>query len=214
MATVWFAFIAGAAAFAHCLGMCGPFALHLGQGGGRAAAFGRLALWNVGKTATYVFLGALAGFAGATLGAAVSWPMLQDVLAYVAGGVMVLAGLSLLGILPRGRKRSGNALGTVTGLGSASGPPAGRGQEPYLLRLLTPCAPRRKRASSRPSSAASSGGRRRARHWRSASPPGSSRARSSSGSWRRRCREGRSSRAWRPWPPWASAPLGRSSHLV
>lgn len=49
----------------HCVGMCGPLALALPVPPGSIAAFyaGRM-LYNVGRTATYVLLGLLAGSAG------------------------------------------------------------------------------------------------------------------------------------------------------
>ena len=98
----------GAAAFAHCLGMCGGFALHLAQGPGRAAAVERQALWHLGRVTTYVFLGAMAGFLGARLLSTAAW--VENVLAYVAGGAMVLAGLVMLGLVPLAR-RGGSAEG-------------------------------------------------------------------------------------------------------
>jgi hypothetical protein len=106
----------GAAAFAHCLGMCGGFALHLAQGAGRGAAVGRQALWHLGRVTTYVFLGALAGFLGARLLTAAAWA--ENVLAYVAGGAMILAGLVMLGLVPlarRGNPGEGGLVAAVAG---------------------------------------------------------------------------------------------------
>jgi sulfite exporter TauE/SafE len=111
MEMVWLALVGGAAAFAHCLGMCGVFALHLSGGQGGWAVLGRQFLWHAGKTTTYMFLGALAATAGLAIGSA--WPRVQEVLAYCAGGAMILLGLALLGALPRvslGRAPSGGGL--------------------------------------------------------------------------------------------------------
>ena len=116
MDLIWLALVGGAAAFAHCLGMCGGFALHLARGGGRAAAMGRLLLWHAGKTTTYVFLGALAGFLGASLGVPSGLPWLQNALAWAAGAVMVVMGLALLGLVPLRRKRPAAADGADEGL--------------------------------------------------------------------------------------------------
>lgn len=84
------AFVIGAANAAHCAGMCGVFAL-------RTGGAGRFALYALGKTATYVALGTLAGAAGAqavrAIGGAQAW------LACLAGAVLVVAGVRLL--LPR-----------------------------------------------------------------------------------------------------------------
>ena len=53
------AFLMGVVGSLHCIGMCGPFALMCG---GRA---GHLAGWQLGKVATYMTLGAIAGGVGA-----------------------------------------------------------------------------------------------------------------------------------------------------
>jgi hypothetical protein len=106
MTLMWLAFIGGVLAFAHCLGMCGGFALHLAEGRTKLGVLALELLWHAGRIATYAFLGALAGFAGASLGSAL--PQIQNVLAYVAGGAMILAGLALAGLLPtRGRRDAG-----------------------------------------------------------------------------------------------------------
>jgi uncharacterized protein len=107
---VWLGFIGGILAFAHCLGMCGGFALHLSQGQTRMGMLGRQLLWHAGKTATYVFLGALAGFLGNRITALGNLPWLQNALTYLVGGVMILMALTLLGLIPsRLKSRSGRA---------------------------------------------------------------------------------------------------------
>ena len=104
---ILFALIAGAAAFAHCLGMCGGFALHLSRSRSRSEMLGRQLLWHGGKTFSYMFLGGLAGLLGGWLGAVTFIPRIQNFLAYAAGGVMILMGASLLGLFPwRNRIRS------------------------------------------------------------------------------------------------------------
>ena len=72
---IWVGLAGGAAAFAHCLGMCGPFALHLAGPGSTSSAVpgerGRAAirqvLWHAGRITTYIFLGTLAGFLGESI---------------------------------------------------------------------------------------------------------------------------------------------------
>ena len=59
--TILAAMAAGAAAFAHCLGMCGALALHLSAGAERWSALGRQLCWHAGRIVTYTFLGSLAG---------------------------------------------------------------------------------------------------------------------------------------------------------
>jgi hypothetical protein len=104
---VWIALAGGAAAFAHCLGMCGGFALHLSSGQSRRSALARQLLWHLGKTTSYVFLGALAGFCGGLVGSFAQHPWIQNLLAYFCGAVMLAMGLSMLGVLPsRDRRKS------------------------------------------------------------------------------------------------------------
>ncbi len=95
----WIALTGGLLAFAHCMGMCGPLAVHVSQGG-RRAALARQLLWHAGRISTYVFLGALAGFAGDRLTAAIQSPVVPKALAFAAGTVMILMGLAMLGLLP------------------------------------------------------------------------------------------------------------------
>jgi sulfite exporter TauE/SafE len=85
-------FLIGIASSAHCAGMCGVFALRAGTGGSKAP--GRMALYLTGKTFTYVFLGTLAGLAGAQVvdlfAGAGPW------LGLAVGAVLLLAGVRLL----------------------------------------------------------------------------------------------------------------------
>jgi len=101
----------GALAFVHCSGMCGGFALHLARGGAFAQALGRQLFWHVGKTCTYVFLGALAGFGGSRLDVLLGVSWAARLLAVAAGAAMVLAGLTLLGMVPRRRPAAGSSPG-------------------------------------------------------------------------------------------------------
>ena len=105
---VWIAFIGGAVSFAHCLGMCGGFALHLAAGQSKVGTLARQLLWHFGRITTYVFLGALAGFLGNRVSLA-QWPWVRDVPGYLAGTVMIVMGLALLGLLPWGGTGARNA---------------------------------------------------------------------------------------------------------
>jgi hypothetical protein len=141
----WIALVGGAASFAHCLGMCGPFALHLSGGaetagsgaGGAGAASGatradiflRQLLWHVGRIFSYVFLGALAGFFGRTIVSLGPWPWVARGLSLAMGAVMIAAGLKMLGVFPV-RSRKGKPTGAtgslpVTGSRSATESPSG-----------------------------------------------------------------------------------------
>ncbi len=84
----------------HCVGMCGGFALALGRPGRppwRQVLVQVLFLF--GKASTYVLLGGLVGLAGAALVRAPGFTAAQTVLAIVAGILMVLFGLQILGVL-------------------------------------------------------------------------------------------------------------------
>jgi uncharacterized protein len=100
VAGVWLGLAGGAVSFTHCLGMCGPFVLHLSGGQSRLGVLSAQLLWHLGKTSTYAFLGAVAGFLGGRIWNWGPLPWIQNGLAYVAGGVMVLMGLKLLGLWP------------------------------------------------------------------------------------------------------------------
>jgi sulfite exporter TauE/SafE len=116
---IWIGFAGGILAFAHCLGMCGGFVLHLSQPkDGKTMISGQL-LWQAGKLATYTFLGALAGFAGGYLDLLfLHNRLLQNLLTYTTGAIIILMGLSLLGLLPLSRKKTENAfLAAITSLG-------------------------------------------------------------------------------------------------
>lgn len=84
----------------HCVGMCGGFVLALDRPG--RVPWRRLGVQGsflLGKALTYVLLGAVAGLLGGALLRAPWFAAAQAVLAVVAGVMMVLAGLQLLGWL-------------------------------------------------------------------------------------------------------------------
>jgi uncharacterized protein len=103
---IWIGFVGGVLAFAHCLGMCGGFALHLAHAESRRAILTHQLLWHLGKTCTYVFLGALAAFAGLQLAALDKITGIQNIIAYLAGGLMILMGLVLGGFVPMRRQNT------------------------------------------------------------------------------------------------------------
>ena len=61
-------FVAGILGTAHCLGMCGPFALAIGgTASGWSSALTKQSLYTLGRVFTYGILGAIAGFCGTRL---------------------------------------------------------------------------------------------------------------------------------------------------
>lgn len=80
---------------AHCAGMCAPFALAVSAGAhGRAGLLlARHIAYQLGKATAYVFLGVLLLLAAGWVDIVAPLARLQDWLAWIAGGVMILLGL-------------------------------------------------------------------------------------------------------------------------
>jgi sulfite exporter TauE/SafE len=84
----------------HCVGMCGGFVLALDRPGRVPwRALGVQGLLLLGKACTYLLLGAIAGVAGAAVLRTPWFSAAQVGLSVLAGLLMVLAGLQLLGLL-------------------------------------------------------------------------------------------------------------------
>lgn len=103
--------VAGMLGSAHCLGMCGPFALAIGSAAPRwRANLQRQSCYSAGRIFTYAALGAVVAFAGARLAAALpGWANVPAVLAITAGGLLVVQGLLAAGVLPAGAVRGAAA---------------------------------------------------------------------------------------------------------
>ncbi len=109
MAYVWI-FAGGVAGSLHCIGMCGGFPLALAAGRGRIT---RQLLYNFGRLNTLVFIGALSGAGGAALVGIAPVRWVSQALAVVAGLVMIVIGLEMLGVLAQLTAR-GAALAQAT----------------------------------------------------------------------------------------------------
>ena len=111
-----FVFVSGALGSAHCIGMCGPFAIAIGAGSDNWKHNGvRQMTYTLGRVCTYAFLGALAGYGGWSLAERTPWlQRAPAVLAIVAGVFLIVQGLFTLGWLRwPSRWRKGNPKGTV-----------------------------------------------------------------------------------------------------
>jgi sulfite exporter TauE/SafE len=88
---------------AHCVGMCGGFALALGTTGrSHVANLLRQLTYGLGRVFTYTFFGAAAGYAGQRLTTDWQhWINIQAVLCIVAGVLLVAQGLETAGVFPR-----------------------------------------------------------------------------------------------------------------
>lgn len=104
-------FVAGILGTAHCLGMCGPFALAIGgTASGWSSALTKQSLYTLGRVFTYGILGAIAGFCGTRL--VHSLPTVINIpaaLAIMAGVLLVYQGLKAAGVF---RKRGVSGSGT------------------------------------------------------------------------------------------------------
>jgi uncharacterized protein len=94
-------FMAGILGTAHCLGMCGPFALAIG-GGARSwpVAIFRQTAYTGGRIFAYATLGAIAGFCGGrVIEISPSIVNVRAILAIVAGAMLIYQGLVSTGFL-------------------------------------------------------------------------------------------------------------------
>lgn len=101
-------FVLGLVSSLHCVQMCGPIVLaysvaleSFDSSRTRALLQNHLA-YHAGRILTYSALGAVAGLAGAMLGLVGRLAGVSHILALVAGGLMILVGLSLFGLIPTG----------------------------------------------------------------------------------------------------------------
>ncbi len=124
-----FAFLGGLAGSLHCVGMCGAFPLALARAG-QQGNLARQVLYNAGRLNTLAFVGALSGGLGAALVASPSVQLAERVLAVVAGVVIVLVGLEMLGLVARlstrfavlPQRALASSLGSVLASGSRGAP--------------------------------------------------------------------------------------------
>lgn len=91
-------FAAGIVGSVHCVGMCGGFACALCSSRDRSL-WRRQLLYNLGRVSTYVFLGGLAGMAGALIvhEGAVWGSAPQRLLAVVSGALLIVIALQFFG---------------------------------------------------------------------------------------------------------------------
>lgn len=87
----------------HCVQMCGPlvlsYSLPLSHLRPKRQLFAHLS-YNVGRLITYTTLGAVAGLTGHSLGFVGHLAGIENTAALIAGGLMVIAGLLMLDLLP------------------------------------------------------------------------------------------------------------------
>jgi sulfite exporter TauE/SafE len=96
-------FLGGLLGSAHCVGMCGGFAVGVGLGSrGFGSNLRRQAIYTAGRIFTYSVFGVTAGYAGFWIaGRASVWINTQAALCLVAGLLLSGQGLLALGLIPR-----------------------------------------------------------------------------------------------------------------
>lgn len=99
MTELTLAFCGGLLGSAHCVGMCGSFALLVGASGrGWYDNAGRQLVYTLGRTFTYGCAGLGAAFAGSQLPRQLpQWIPAQALLSVFAGTVLIIQGLAILG---------------------------------------------------------------------------------------------------------------------
>ena len=104
-------FLGGLLGSSHCVGMCGSFALSIGMGSPRLRGnLLRQAVYTSGRICTYAFGGAIAGFGGLWLSRRNSTLVnFQATLCVIAGILLILQGLSSVGLVSRLTRWKGNA---------------------------------------------------------------------------------------------------------
>ena len=113
-------FLGGLLGSAHCVGMCGGFAVMIGAGAHSwRTNLARQCVYSGGRIFTYASLGAVVGYAGLRL--AQEMPRVvnaQALFAFLAGMFLIVQGLISAGILSRRRL---SLAGMAPGRGTASG---------------------------------------------------------------------------------------------
>lgn len=111
-------FIGGLLGSAHCVGMCGGFALTLGtHAPSWRSNLGRQLIYGGGRLFTYVALGAMAGYGGRKLVLAAPVVHVQAWLAVFAGMFLLWQGLAATGLLRRTRRIKAGDLPCLNGHG-------------------------------------------------------------------------------------------------
>ena len=89
--------------FGHCIGMCGPLvASYAMAGAGQSRPLiSRMVphvLYNSGRITTYAFVGGIMGLSGSFINVAGRLANIQNLVAVLAGVMMIVMGLSIMGI--------------------------------------------------------------------------------------------------------------------
>lgn len=138
---LWIGFIGGLLAFAHCLGMCSGFVVHLARESDRRRVMHLHLLWHAGRITMYIFMGAIVGYTGGLIQKVMfDFNRLQNVLGFITGIFILVMGINLLGLLPAKMKRSSLTGGLLGDLCSTLKNSPSMGAT-FFLGMLTGCLP-------------------------------------------------------------------------
>jgi uncharacterized protein len=90
--------------FGHCIGMCGPLVASYAMAGAKQSQplIRRMVphvLYNSGRITTYTFIGGLMGLSGSFINVAGRLVHIQNIVAMLAGVMMIVMGFSIMGII-------------------------------------------------------------------------------------------------------------------
>lgn len=129
-------FLIGLMTSVHCVAMCGGIGLSQCLPSQKGASFVPAVTYNLGRVISYTAIGFVMGLIGSVFGGGANVGMglfLQGLIKIVAGVVMILMGVSMLGLFPG-----------LKGLGLRLPHLKGRGRRPLIVGLLNglmPCGP-------------------------------------------------------------------------
>ncbi len=93
--------VAGFLGSAHCVGMCGPLVAALSLAGDERRSMGFHLMYNLGRTLTYTAMGAVCGLLGSVVFLYTNLAMITGSLLVMTDLLVIVAGLSVLGVLGR-----------------------------------------------------------------------------------------------------------------
>lgn len=110
-------FLGGILGTAHCIGMCGGFAVSIGLGAtSYKKNLQRQLIYSAGRIFTYSFLGCIAGYVGMRMaGDLTSLGNVQSILCIVAGVLLVVQGAYAMGLIPSFKKQKHGGAGCLAG---------------------------------------------------------------------------------------------------
>lgn len=140
-------FVIGLITSVHCVAMCGGIALSQslpGTSDNKGKIFNMSLAYNLGRVCSYTAIGFVLGLAGMIVGGGIEAGIsygLQGILKIIAGLLMVIMGINMLGIIPGLRKLTIHPPKSITRFISEK---SGSSKRPFIIGMLNgfmPCGP-------------------------------------------------------------------------